>query len=82
MAEMIPFPAARRIGFIRRTARATASYRAEGAARFIDTAVDKHRTSLLRAGVDAFTAHRETEALRSAIYVERARLLNRRGDVA
>jgi len=51
LALITPFPAARRVGFIRRTARATVSYRADGAERFVETALAKQHRQLERIGI-------------------------------
>lgn len=77
MAIITPFPATKRVGFIRRTARATVGYGANGAERFIETVVEKQRRQLELVGIEPFLAGLQIEELRLAILQERIRLLSR-----
>jgi uncharacterized protein DUF6074 len=70
-AEIVPFPAARRIGFIRSVAALMLSYRPEAAERALNARLDATRTAMLRRGLSPEVAKREIRALELAI---RARL--------
>jgi hypothetical protein len=51
MSEIVPFPAARRVGFIRNMARVMATYRADAAERMLQARLDATRTAMLRKGI-------------------------------
>ena len=69
--EIIPFPAARRVGFVRRMARLLAGYRPDAAERTLSAQLDAAHQAMLRRGVAPEVAAREVRSLELAI---RARL--------
>ncbi len=82
MSEIIPFPAARRVGVIRRTARLMASYRPDAAERTLRAQLDAIRAAMLRKGIASDKATRETRALELAIRAELWAVVMRGGDAA
>jgi len=78
-AEIVPFPATRRVAFIGRMARLLATYRPEAAERTLNAQLDAQYTAMLRRGIPSSMADREVRALELAI---RARLWATSGDVA
>ena len=70
-AELVPFPAARRIGFIRNMADLMLSYRPDAAERTLAVRLDATRSAMLRRGVRPDVVAREVRSLELAI---RARL--------
>lgn len=82
MAVILTFPTVRRRAFILRNARIAAGYTDEGAQNQIDHLVRQHLKRLYRCGVDPNEAGEDAEQLRTALWVERARLSAKRGDAA
>jgi len=70
-AEIVPFPASRRIGIIRNMACMMASYRPVAAERTLRARLDATGTAMLRRGLSAEVVEREIRSLELAI---RARL--------
>lgn len=70
-ADIVPFPAARRIGFIRKMARLMASYRPDAGERALQVRLDAIRSAMLRRGLRPDVVAREIRSLEFAI---RARL--------
>jgi hypothetical protein len=69
--EIIPFPATRRVGFIRNVARVLASYSADAAETALSARLGTQRDAMLRRGITPDVAAREVRSLELAI---RARL--------
>jgi hypothetical protein len=69
--EIIPFPATRRVGFIRNVARVLASYSADAAETALSARLGTQHDALLRKGITPDVAAREVRSLELAI---RARL--------
>jgi hypothetical protein len=67
MSEIIPFPAVRRVGFIRNIARVMATYRADAAERTLRARLDATRAAMLRKGIQPDVARREVRSLEIAI---------------
>jgi hypothetical protein len=82
-AEVVPFPATRRVAFIGRMARLLATYRADAAERTLFAQLHSQYEAMLRRGISTEAAKRETRSLELAI---RARLwaivMQGGGDVA
>jgi hypothetical protein len=70
-ADIVPFPAARRIGFVRKMARLMASYQPDAADRSLRVRLDAIRSAMLRRGLSPEVVKREIRSLELAI---RARL--------
>jgi hypothetical protein len=51
MSEIVPFPAVRRVGFIRNMAQVLATYSADGAERTLQARLDATRAAMLRKGI-------------------------------
>ena len=66
-AEIVPFPAARRVGFVRKMVRLMVSYRPEGAERALQLRLEATRDAMLRRGLPADVVEREIRSLESAI---------------
>ena len=75
-ATVIPFPAERRAGFIRKQMQAVARYDHDGAARYLDAVVRKHRATLERKGVARHLIEADVDALATTL----AEKLGRRGN--
>lgn len=73
MADLILFPAFRRIGSIRRTAKCLAGYRASGAEKTLAHRLRQHRDALLRIGFSQTEVEADTRALEFAIRAETAK---------
>ena len=82
MSEIVPFPAARRIGFIRRMARQMASYRPDAAERTLRIRLDATRDAMLRRGVPPEVTEREVRSLELAIRAKLWVIVMQGGDVA
>ncbi len=82
MSEIIPFPAFRRVGVIRRMARLMASYRPGAAERTLQAQLDAIRAAMVRKGIAADKATRETRALELAIRAELWAVIMLGGDAA
>jgi hypothetical protein len=67
MSEIVPFPAVRRVGFIRNMARVMATYRADAAERTLQARLDATRTAMLRKGIRPDVVGREVRSLEMAI---------------
>ena len=67
MSEIVPFPAVRRVGFIRNMAQVLATYSADGAERTLQARLDATRNAMLRKGIRADVAGREVRSLELAI---------------
>lgn len=67
MAEILPFPLARRRGFIERHARLIAGMNAEAGERHLIRQLEIQFDTLERKGIDCDVIEREVLALRSAI---------------
>jgi DNA-binding transcriptional regulator YdaS (Cro superfamily) len=80
-AETIPFPAARRVGLIRKMARLLATYSPDAAERTLRARLDAAKAVMLRRGISPEVAAREVRSLELAI---RSRLWSivRGGDAA
>ena len=66
-AAVILFPAARRIGFIRKQAATVAGYGEASRRRTIDYVVERQRSALLSKGVDGATVEQHLDELRGCI---------------
>lgn len=79
-ATVLPFPAARRVGYVRKNARNASTFkRPEAVARYFDERAAEARTRLVRAGVDPAIAEADAEVLRSALWREFSRITAGRG---
>jgi hypothetical protein len=67
MAQIVPFPAVRRIGLIRNMARVMATYRTDAAERTLQARLDATRNAMLRRGITPEVAAREVRSLELAI---------------
>ena len=67
MSEIVPFPAVRRVGFIRNMARVMATYRAGAAERTLQARLDATWAAMLRKGIRPDVAGREVRSLELAI---------------
>ena len=67
MAEIIPFPLARRVEFVRRQANCALNMKPESGERHILRQVDQQRDILLRKGVSPEFVQRECGSLEAAI---------------
>ena len=67
MSEIVPFPAVRRVGFIKNMARVMATYRADAAERTLQARLDATRAALLRKSITPQVAAREVRSLELAI---------------
>lgn len=67
MAEMIPFPLARRVGLIRTQASFALSMKAESGERQIVRIIEQQRENLVRKGCDPAAVDVECRQLESAI---------------
>jgi hypothetical protein len=67
MAEIVPFPLARRKGFIARHARLIVSMRPEKGLQHLERQVQFQAEVLLRRNIDASLVEREAEYLRDAL---------------
>jgi len=67
MSEIVPFPAVRRVGFIRNMAQVLATYSADGAERTLQARLYATRAAMLRKGIRPDVAGREVRSLELAI---------------
>jgi hypothetical protein len=81
-AEIVPFPAARRIGLIRNVAWMMACYRPDAAERTLAARLDATRSAMLRRGLSADVAEREIRALEGAIRARLWAIIMQGGDAA
>jgi Family of unknown function (DUF6074) len=65
--EVVPFPAARRVGSIRRMAHMLASYSAEGAERAITAPLQQQYAAMVRKGIAPEVAKREVRSFEAAV---------------
>jgi hypothetical protein len=65
--SVIPFPAARRVGQIRKIAWMMAAYRPAGAEAALKARLDATRSAMLRRGIPADAVEREIRSLELAI---------------
>jgi hypothetical protein len=70
MAEIIPFPATRRVGFIERLAWQMAEYRPDAAERTLHIRLDATYQAMLRRQIPADVALREVRSLEHAVRAE------------
>jgi hypothetical protein len=78
--KVVPFPAGRRVGFIRKNAAQAARYRRpEASANYIDAQVSAALSRLAKAGVDPDVAAADAAALERALWAEFARITARSG---
>jgi hypothetical protein len=78
--ELIPFPAVRRVGLIRKLARLMASYSVEGGERALSARLNAQYIAMLRRGVRPRVIKRELEALERAIRIELTTIMMRGGN--
>jgi hypothetical protein len=81
-AKIVPFPAARRIGFIRNMADLMLSYRPEAAERSLAGRLDQTRSAMLRRGLSSDVVEREMRSLELAIRARLWMIVMQGGDVA
>lgn len=67
MAEIIPFPAIRRVGYIERLACMMVTYRPEAAERTLLLRLNGTYEAMLRRGIPEDVASREVQALEHAV---------------
>ena len=82
MAEIVPFPAVRRVGLIRNMARLLATYSADAAERTLHARLDATRDAMLRRGLAPEVVAREARALELAIRTRLWTVVTQGGDVA
>jgi len=70
IAQVVPFPATRRIGLIRMLARSMARYSADGGERTLAARLDTQRTAMLHRGLPPNVVERELRALELAVRAE------------
>lgn len=70
MAEVIPFPLARRVDLVRKHADLSFGMRAEVVGPHIDRQVDVQRQALLRKGCDPALVEQQCDSLRGAMHAE------------
>jgi hypothetical protein len=70
MSEIVPFPAVRRVGFIRNMVRVMATYRADAAKRILQARLDATRAAMLRRGIRPDVVGREVRLLEMAIHTQ------------
>ena len=80
--EILPYPATRRVGYIRNMARLLASYRPETAERTIATQLTVQRQAMLRRGLPNDIVEREVTKLEHAVRTALCNILTSDGDVA
>lgn len=79
-ADILPFPANRRVGYVRRNAAHAATFkRAEAVERYLGGLVDMARERLLKAGVDHEIAEADAAALERVLWSEFRRVTSRKG---
>jgi Family of unknown function (DUF6074) len=81
-AEVLPFPATRRVGFIRKMAAVLATYSREGAEKTLAVRLDTARSVMLRKGIAPDVVEREVRALELAIRARLCVVVMQGGDVA
>jgi hypothetical protein len=81
-SEIIPFPTARRIGFVRNMARVLATYSAQGAERTLRAQLNATRNAMLRKGIRPDVAGREVRSLELAIRAKLWAIVMQGGDAA
>jgi hypothetical protein len=82
MSEIVPFPAVRRIGFIRNMAQVLATYSAHGAERTLSARLDATRSAMLRRGLPSEVVEREIRSLKLAIRAKLWAIVMQGGDAA
>jgi hypothetical protein len=82
MSEIVPFPAVRRLGYVRNMARCLASYSIKGAERTLAAQLNAQRTAMLRKGVQREVVAREIRSLELAIRTALWTVVMRGDDVA
>jgi hypothetical protein len=82
MAEIVPFPAVRRVGLIRNMARLLATYSADAAEHTLHARLDATREAMLRRGLAHEVAAREARSLELAIRTRLRVVVAQGGDVA
>jgi hypothetical protein len=80
--EIIPFPATRRVGFIRNVARVLATYSADAAETALNARLGTQRDAMLRRGVAPEVAAREVRSLELAIRTRLWVIVMQGGDAA
>ena len=65
--EVVPFPAARRVGFIRKQARLMAHYNPDAAERTLTAQLNAQRAAMLRRGIPPEVVERELRSLELAV---------------
>jgi hypothetical protein len=81
MAEIVPFPAQRRIAYLRRNGELASTYR--DPLKYLEALIDKHTAKLQRVGVNPDLAAKDIAALRSGLYYHAGASLSKvGGDVA
>ena len=81
-AQLVPFPATRRVGLIGRMARQMASYRPDAAERTLWIRLDATRSAMLRKGIAPGLVDREIRSLELAIRAKLWMIVMQGGDVA
>jgi hypothetical protein len=81
-AKIVPFPAARRVGFIRTVAALMLSYRPDAAERTLNARLDATRSAMLRRGLAPEVVTREIRALEWAIRAKLWTIVMQGGDAA
>jgi hypothetical protein len=81
-AEIVPFPAVRRIGFIRKLARLMASYSPEGGERALYVRLNAQYSAMMKRGLSPEVVERELQALECAVRTELWGIVMRGGDAA
>jgi Family of unknown function (DUF6074) len=81
-AEIVPFPAARRVGLIRKMARLLATYRPAAAERTLRARLDATEDAMLRRGISPEIATCEVQSLELAIRAKLWSIVLRGGDAA
>jgi hypothetical protein len=82
MAEIVPFPTARRVGLITNMARLLATYSTDAAERTLRTRLDATREAMLRRGLAPEVVAREVRSLEAAIRARLWVVVMQGGDVA
>jgi hypothetical protein len=82
MAEIVPFPAARRIRLIRNMARLLATYRPDAAERTLQRHLEATRDAMLRRGLSPEMVQREIRSLELAIRAKLWTIVMQGGDAA
>ena len=81
-SEIVPFPAVRRIGFIRNMVALMLSYRPDAAERTLQARLDATRSAMLRRGLPSEVVEREIRSLELAIRAKLWTIVMQGGDAA